>query len=459
LKAPTKEGYTFEGWYTDSGLQSPVSVPAITQGSTGAQTFYAKWTLDTGLRTLTYHPNGGLDGINTTEVIIPDLQANDNVQLYNETEVNFANTGYTLIGWSETANPTPTDIDYYIGSLFTMPAKNVNLYAVWGDSTVYTYSINYHPNGADNANTPVTIYYDDKEVVKIANATDTGFTKAGHVLGGWNEDQSQNIDYIQDETKNMTAEGTFTDLYAVWFEGVYKVTYTTDASGDVIGNLPAEVRYNENDRVPVEDGTHLIRIGYEFNGWDVTPPVEVPENNPPNANFDHFNGDGTELFYMPASDVVLKANWTDRTSDSFTVTYNGNGYTGTGIPIDGIGYQYNENVTVQSHSMDYSGYIFKGWAKDQAGSGDLYKTGDTFRITENTVLYAQWYKSGGNGNGNGTGSGEVIDPMPVPPKPPIPPEPPEPPEPPTESADPIASLLFFTAIAIYLFIYVRRDQN
>jgi uncharacterized repeat protein (TIGR02543 family) len=43
LGTPTKSGYDFGGWYDNSGLTGS-AVTAIASGSTGAKTFWAKWT-------------------------------------------------------------------------------------------------------------------------------------------------------------------------------------------------------------------------------------------------------------------------------------------------------------------------------------------------------------------------------------------------------------------------------
>ncbi len=43
LAAPTKNGYTFDGWYTEAAFTNKVT--QIAKGSTGDKTFYAKWTL------------------------------------------------------------------------------------------------------------------------------------------------------------------------------------------------------------------------------------------------------------------------------------------------------------------------------------------------------------------------------------------------------------------------------
>ena len=42
LKNPTRTGYDFAGWYSDSKYKNKVT--KITKGSTGNKTLYAKWT-------------------------------------------------------------------------------------------------------------------------------------------------------------------------------------------------------------------------------------------------------------------------------------------------------------------------------------------------------------------------------------------------------------------------------
>lgn len=50
--------YTWEGWYTDATLSTPVSTPAIAEGSAGDVTFFAKWTTTRGKNLVV---NGGME--------------------------------------------------------------------------------------------------------------------------------------------------------------------------------------------------------------------------------------------------------------------------------------------------------------------------------------------------------------------------------------------------------------
>ena len=43
LAIPTKNGYTFEGWYLDEHFTSDI-VTTISNRETGEKTFFAKWT-------------------------------------------------------------------------------------------------------------------------------------------------------------------------------------------------------------------------------------------------------------------------------------------------------------------------------------------------------------------------------------------------------------------------------
>ena len=57
LKAPTRDGYTFSGWYTNSNFPIGSEVTKIKKGTTGKVKLYAKWTANT--YTITYNVNGG----------------------------------------------------------------------------------------------------------------------------------------------------------------------------------------------------------------------------------------------------------------------------------------------------------------------------------------------------------------------------------------------------------------
>lgn len=99
-------------------------------------------------------------------------------------------------------------------------------------------------------------------------------------------------------------------------------------------------------------------------------------------------------------------------SSTYTVTYDGNGSDGgTDVTDSDSPYASGSNVTVKSNTWTKTGYTFSGWNTEDGGSGTGYDAGDTFSISANTTLYAQWTannyaitldKTDGSSNGSAT---------------------------------------------------------
>jgi uncharacterized repeat protein (TIGR02543 family) len=97
----------------------------------------------------------------------------------------------------------------------------------------------------------------------------------------------------------------------------------------------------------------------------------------------------------------------------YRVTYNGNGSTGGIVPADNTSYTAGGSVTVLDNtgSLVKTGHIFDGWNTAANGSGTPYTAADTFTISANTTLYAQWtpaYTVTYNNNGS-TGGAVPVD--------------------------------------------------
>ena len=75
----------------------------------------------------------------------------------------------------------------------------------------------------------------------------------------------------------------------------------------------------------------------------------------------------------------------------YHVTYDGNGETGGSVPTDATNYNRNATVTVLGNgSLVKAGYTFDGWNTKADGSGTNYTAGNTFSISQDVTLYAQW---------------------------------------------------------------------
>lgn len=82
---------------------------------------------------------------------------------------------------------------------------------------------------------------------------------------------------------------------------------------------------------------------------------------------------------------------------TYTVTYNGNSAGDGTVPVDGTSYSSGATVTVLGNTgsltrtIEGSAATFYGWNTNSSGYGGThYEAGNTFSITANTTLYAEW---------------------------------------------------------------------
>ena len=128
----------------------------------------------------------------------------------------------------------------------------------------------------------------------------------------------------------------------------------------------------------------FTRSGYTFAGWNELP-----------------NGSGKSYLVGSTisnitSTVDLYAQWQSNSTGgggggtSYTVRYDANG--GKGSASDS-GLSSGTTYTVKSDKatdITNDNYIFKGWNTHADGNGTAYSANDTFRITSDVTLFAQW---------------------------------------------------------------------
>lgn len=118
-----KDGFTFDGWFTDSSLTTPAS---FLYTITGDATLYAKWTVAPVRYTVTYNANGATGGTAPTD-------ANEYLSGAEATVLDNTGTlvkiGYRFVGWN--TEPDGSGTTYAPGDLLNIGDGNITLFAMW----------------------------------------------------------------------------------------------------------------------------------------------------------------------------------------------------------------------------------------------------------------------------------------------------------------------------------------
>ena len=326
--APTRAGYTFDGWYREAALTNVWNFN--TDIVTSATTLYAKW--DTIKYTITFNSNGG----NT-------ITAYNNI-LYGQTiskPTDPTRTGYIFNSWCK--DIALTNVWNFSTDTVT---SNMTLYAKWD---TIKYAVTFISNGGI-----VTTYDSVPYGTTISKPTDP--TRAGYIFNSWHRNTSLtnawnfNPDVV---TSGMT-------LYAKWDTNKFTVTFNSNNGSTVTAynNVPYETTISKPN--------NPTRTGYIFNRWCKDISLE---------NAWDFNTD------VVISAMTLYAKWD---TIKYTVTFNSNG--GNVVTAyDSI--PYGTNISKPANPIR-TGYIFNSWHRNIT----LTNVWDfnTNVVTSAMTLYAKW---------------------------------------------------------------------
>ena len=336
---PTKEGYTFDGWYWDNEIfESPFTANSLLDAPLSSDmTVYAKWNEDDtaspiGSIKVTFDSTGGslLDPVY--------VQKNSTVSIPVVTK-----DGYTLEGWYTSLNGGVT-LDEKWSFTTSVVHNEITLYAKW---ILNTYTITYNLNGGNNALDNPLDYNFESDTFSITNPTKEGYS----FLGWYN-----NISFAGDPISSIET-GSFGNLtlYAKWVINPYTITFEAN-EGSLVDPI------TQNYDTAVTEPAAPIRAGYTFAGWFTN------------------NQFTTQYVFdaMPADNITLYARWL---INAYTITLELNGGSGIYSIIEDYGTQLTQPVVTRE------GYTFQGWYTEE----ELINTYSfTTMPDENITLYAKW---------------------------------------------------------------------
>ena len=393
---PTRKGYTFAGWYTQSNgtgtKYDPGSNYAADQNG-GTVNLYAKWTPWT--YNIKYDQNVKSTSSSKTVTDMPAAQTKTQEIDVTLSSMTPKRNGYIFAGWSTSANGS---VEYKPGSRFTKDldsnGASITLYAVW---TPWKHTIHYNSNIPTNAPTGTTTVsnmpgdqtktFDEKLTISSNKPT-----RKGYNFAGWSTSANGNVVYQPGaEYKNDQNGGTVT-LYAKWTAWKHTVTYDKNVPADSkktdVKNMPGNQTKIYDQNLTLQSNVPT-RTGYTFVKWTT-------------------NKDGTGTAYQPGSQysynrdsdggtVTLYAVWTPW---KYTVRYdknvpaNSSSQTVSNMPADQT--KTEEVVlTLSSNKPSRNGYIFNGWQAQINGKAVDYQPGATLSYDPDVkgsviTLKAKW---------------------------------------------------------------------
>jgi uncharacterized repeat protein (TIGR02543 family) len=206
LAAPTRAGYTFDGWYSNADLTTAAT--GIEKGSTGDKSFWAKWKGNA--YTVSFNSNGGTGTMADQSFVSGTAQT--------LSPNTFTKTGHTFAGWAKTSGASAADYsDKQSVSDLTTTAQ-ITLYAVW-KLAVYTITYDNMTGAVNDAGNPANYTYSASNPVLLKDAT-----KTGYAFEGWYTTSS----YTGLTTQIAAGATGDITLYAKWGDlNVVSVAYTS----------------------------------------------------------------------------------------------------------------------------------------------------------------------------------------------------------------------------------------
>ncbi len=393
LNIPTRDGYTFGGWYYDTYFTQPVYAKKEVdldsrykiQNYNGCSVIhiYAKWNSNTkteescGGFYVKYNTMNG-DQLNQTFVRSYDYYAT----LATPTRV-----GYNFAGWYYDASLTQRVNDnravylsdnYKVKSMYECPS--VTLYAKWEAVTKTEeycggFNVNYNPMNGNQV----------KQVFIKTNDSYTTFevpTRSGYNFVGWYYDANYNtkvnvtkVSQLSNSYKVPTNNCPTVTLYARWEKASETSYYTEEYCGGFNikydsknGNQIKKVFIKSNDNVTYLDTP--TKNGYKFAGWYYDDSYKTKVDVSKASQL-------LDLYKFPSNSdcptVHLFAKWekvsetsyyTEEYCGGFNIKYDPK----NGNQIKKVFIKSNDNVTYLD-TPTKNGYKFAGWYYD-----DSYKT-------------------------------------------------------------------------------------
>lgn len=377
LVNPTKTGFMFAGWYTNSSCTGD---PVTSLGATdynAAISLYAKWT--------------------ALPIVYIMKSKGANTRLPHGFTALEDASKLTLWAWS-TADGNP---NFYTSTPYPGPnANDINDTYVddFGDEWYRFIPNNTPPHFNSSTNYGVIVSYggsNDDNKIYASNGNHRYCSDGENIT---NCDASTHSNYTgsvwiipQGPTQGsaiLYTENPATLLWSLYSDGskvgdfnkIGEDTYQLTVLASAITNYGAVCfSYNgENYKL----GNCSLHTEYYSQATAATL-TQGPGN---------FSWTGSPTGQIILTIFKSSGDWKIYYTPSYQVTYDANGATTGSVPTDANYYTSGTSVTIEGNSGNLvkTGYNFAGWNGNASGTGTDYTPAGTFSISDNTTLYAKW---------------------------------------------------------------------
>ncbi|MHB1314959.1 MAG: InlB B-repeat-containing protein [Christensenellales bacterium] len=237
--APTRTGYTFDGWYKEAVCVNPWVFE--TDKVLGNTSLYAKWIIN--IYTIAFDSRGG------TPIETISAPYNSRINAPAPPEL----TGYTFKGWYK----DPACRRSWNFRAHKVGAQDMVLYAKWA---INIYKVTFNTQGGSAAGQRKVQYNALLPMPKTP-------IRKGYTFSGW---------YCEPECINAWNFGSDTitydrTLYAKWTVNMYTVTFNT------MGGTPIEPAAVQHGATAAEPAPPA-KEGYTFSGWYKDPACRTAWN-------------------------------------------------------------------------------------------------------------------------------------------------------------------------------------
>ncbi len=332
LPSPTKEGFTFGGWFFDDGtFEQQVTATSLLEKSVSSDiTIYAKWIpITTDTYTLSFDTQGG----SAIDPLV--IEAGSVITL----PANPVKAGYTFDKWCT---------DGELADAFTlvnMPEYEFTLYAKWA---IDNYTISFEVNGGVQIDAINYTIESNDIILPIPQ-------KSNNAFSGWYADREYSENAVNAVSKGSTGNKTF---HAKWTPDIFLLTFETNGGNniDIISGEAGSA---------VEKPADPLKTGYSFEGW--------------------YSDSGLNTVYvidkMPAENITIYAKWS---LVHYTLSFEEN----QGNEVEDISF----NILTDSFDLPTptrEKHVFDGWYDNIELSGNRV-TSVAKGTTGNRIYYAKW---------------------------------------------------------------------